>query len=147
LLQLEGSSFPPTFNPSFFLFLLDPSIKADINQWRIKLENYSTQELGKIIVYLDGTTQSCRFRECNMGNLICDAMVSCLQEQRACALGGRKEEERGRKMHATRDKLKGQNWGFLQIKSSDKNLAGFTLRMSKVAEPDWVTITLLLYKN
>nr|XP_020040414.1 5'-nucleotidase isoform X2 [Castor canadensis] len=54
----------------------DPSIKADINQWRIKLENYSTQELGKTIVYLDGTTQSCRFRECNMGNLICDAMIN-----------------------------------------------------------------------
>ncbi|KAM9665444.1 5'-nucleotidase [Trichechus inunguis] len=53
----------------------DPNIKADINKWRIKLDNYSTQELGKTIVYLDGSTQSCRFRECNMGNLICDAMI------------------------------------------------------------------------
>uniref|UniRef100_A0A8C9AM75 5'-nucleotidase n=1 Tax=Prolemur simus TaxID=1328070 RepID=A0A8C9AM75_PROSS len=53
----------------------DPSIKADINKWRIKLDNYSTQELGKTIVYLDGSTQSCRFKECNMGNLICDAMI------------------------------------------------------------------------
>ncbi|XP_022407805.1 5'-nucleotidase [Monodon monoceros] len=56
--------------------LEDPSIKADINKWRIKLDNYSTQELGKTIVYLDGTTQSCRFRECNMGNLICDAVIN-----------------------------------------------------------------------
>ncbi|XP_007949345.1 5'-nucleotidase [Orycteropus afer afer] len=54
----------------------DPKIKADINKWRIKLNNYSTQELGKTIVYLDGTTQSCRYRECNMGNLICDAMIN-----------------------------------------------------------------------
>lgn len=54
----------------------DPTIKADINNWRVKLDNYSTQELGKTIVYLDGTTQSCRFRECNMGNLICDAMIN-----------------------------------------------------------------------
>ncbi|XP_023060990.1 5'-nucleotidase [Piliocolobus tephrosceles] len=54
----------------------DPSIKADINKWRIKLDNYSTQELGKTIVYLDGSSQSCRFRECNMGNLICDAMIN-----------------------------------------------------------------------
>ncbi|MEJ1285627.1 5' nucleotidase ecto [Cricetulus griseus] len=54
----------------------DPTIKADINQWRIKLDNYSTQELGRTIVYLDGTTQTCRFRECNMGNLICDAMIN-----------------------------------------------------------------------
>ncbi|KAM6184704.1 5'-nucleotidase [Rhynchocyon petersi] len=54
----------------------DPSIKADINKWRIKLNNYSSQELGRTVVYLDGSTQSCRFRECNMGNLICDAMIN-----------------------------------------------------------------------
>ncbi|XP_071469328.1 5'-nucleotidase isoform X2 [Marmota flaviventris] len=54
----------------------DASIKADINKWRIKLDNYSTQELGKTIVYLDGSTQSCRSKECNMGNLICDAMIN-----------------------------------------------------------------------
>ncbi|XP_038178343.1 5'-nucleotidase isoform X2 [Arvicola amphibius] len=54
----------------------DPVIKADINHWRIKLDNYSTQELGRTIVYLDGSTQTCRFRECNMGNLICDAMIN-----------------------------------------------------------------------
>ncbi|XP_075410929.1 5'-nucleotidase [Tenrec ecaudatus] len=54
----------------------DPAIKADINKWRIKLDNYSSQELGRTIVYLDGSTQSCRFRECNMGNLICDAMIN-----------------------------------------------------------------------
>lgn len=54
----------------------DPSIKAEINEWRIKLDNYSTKALGKTIVYLDGSTQSCRFKECNMGNLICDAMIN-----------------------------------------------------------------------
>ncbi|XP_039709211.1 5'-nucleotidase [Pteropus medius] len=54
----------------------DPNIKADINKWRVKLDNYSSQELGKTIVYLDGSTQTCRFKECNMGNLICDAMIN-----------------------------------------------------------------------
>ncbi|XP_070274250.1 5'-nucleotidase isoform X1 [Myotis yumanensis] len=54
----------------------DPTIKADINRWRIKLDNYSSQELGKTIVYLNGSSQSCRFQECNMGNLICDAMIN-----------------------------------------------------------------------
>ncbi|KAM8777156.1 5'-nucleotidase [Rhynchonycteris naso] len=54
----------------------DPNIKADINKWRVKLDNYSSQELGKTVVYLDGSTQSCRFKECNMGNLICDAMIN-----------------------------------------------------------------------
>ncbi|XP_007507929.2 5'-nucleotidase [Monodelphis domestica] len=53
----------------------EPTIKADIDAWRVKLDNYSKQELGKTIVYLDGSTQSCRFRECNMGNMICDAMI------------------------------------------------------------------------
>ncbi|XP_004580475.2 5'-nucleotidase [Ochotona princeps] len=54
----------------------DPSIKAQINSWRIKLDNYSTQELGKTIVYLNGSDKACRFAECNMGNLICDAMIN-----------------------------------------------------------------------
>uniref|UniRef100_A0A8C4L6T1 5'-nucleotidase n=1 Tax=Equus asinus asinus TaxID=83772 RepID=A0A8C4L6T1_EQUAS len=54
----------------------DPGIKAEINEWRKKLYNYSTQEVGRTLVYLDGTTQSCRFKECNMGNLICDAMIN-----------------------------------------------------------------------
>ncbi|XP_027710629.1 5'-nucleotidase [Vombatus ursinus] len=54
----------------------DPGIKAEIDRWRVKLDNYSKQELGKTIVYLNGSTQSCRFRECNMGNLICDAMIN-----------------------------------------------------------------------
>ncbi|XP_014391351.1 PREDICTED: 5'-nucleotidase [Myotis brandtii] len=54
----------------------DPTIKADINKWRVKLDNYSSQELGKTIVYLNGSSQSCRFQECNMGNLICDAMIN-----------------------------------------------------------------------
>lgn len=64
------------------------------------MDNYSTQELGKTIVYLDGSSQSCRFRECNMGNLICDAMVSHLQEWTYA----RKEEGRGRK-DVRRDRL------------------------------------------
>ncbi|CAK6446795.1 unnamed protein product [Pipistrellus nathusii] len=54
----------------------DPKIKADVNRWRLKLDNYSSQELGKTIVYLNGSSQSCRFGECNMGNLICDAMIN-----------------------------------------------------------------------
>ncbi|OWK01859.1 NT5E, partial [Cervus elaphus hippelaphus] len=72
----------------------DPNIRADISKWRVKLDNYSTQELGKTIVYLDGTTQSCRFRECNLGNLICDAMVSGSWESRAHTTGGCRRDGR-----------------------------------------------------
>lgn len=53
----------------------DPGILADIDQWKISLANYSAQYVGKTLVYLNGTSQECRFRECNLGNLICDAMV------------------------------------------------------------------------
>ncbi|KAK2846099.1 hypothetical protein Q7C36_010953 [Tachysurus vachellii] len=53
----------------------DPSIKADVDAWKVKLANYSAQFVGKTLVYLNGTFEECRFRECNLGNLICDAMV------------------------------------------------------------------------
>ncbi|XP_064412304.1 5'-nucleotidase [Latimeria chalumnae] len=54
----------------------DPGVLAEVNQWKIKFSNYSKQEVGKTIVYLNGSTMECRFRECNMGNLICDAMIN-----------------------------------------------------------------------
>lgn len=76
-------------------FLPDPKIKADVNRWRLKLDNYSSQELGKTIVYLNGSSQSCRFGECNMGNLICDAMVSGPQGRGAQAREGRRQKGRG----------------------------------------------------
>ncbi|XP_051853317.1 5'-nucleotidase [Antechinus flavipes] len=74
----EGNVATSHGNPIFLNTSIpeDPLIKAEIDSWRIKLDNYSKQELGKTIVYLDGSTQSCRFRECNMGNLICDAMIN-----------------------------------------------------------------------
>ncbi|KFP77905.1 5'-nucleotidase, partial [Acanthisitta chloris] len=50
----------------------DEHIKAEVEKWREDLGNYS-QELGKTSVYLNGTSQACRFQECNMGNLLCDA--------------------------------------------------------------------------
>lgn len=62
------------YKPVFIL--LDPSIKADVDSWKVKLANYSSQFVGKTLVYLNGTFEECRFRECNLGNLICDAMVS-----------------------------------------------------------------------
>lgn len=82
--SLQASPLTCTLLMPFLPFLLDETIKADINQWRVKLDNYSTQALGRTIVYLDGTTQTCRFKECNMGNLICDAMVSRLQGHSSC---------------------------------------------------------------
>ncbi|XP_072534748.1 5'-nucleotidase [Salminus brasiliensis] len=53
----------------------DPAIKADVESWKVSLANYSSQYVGRTLVYLNGTFEECRFRECNLGNLICDAMV------------------------------------------------------------------------
>lgn len=53
----------------------DPDIQAKVDSWRMNLANYSAQQVGQTLVYLNGTFEECRFRECNLGNLICDAMV------------------------------------------------------------------------
>ncbi|XP_036405966.1 snake venom 5'-nucleotidase-like [Megalops cyprinoides] len=53
----------------------DPDVRADVEEWKKSLANYSSQYVGKTLVYLNGTFEECRYRECNLGNLICDAMI------------------------------------------------------------------------
>ncbi|KAM7375931.1 hypothetical protein PAMP_005692 [Pampus punctatissimus] len=53
----------------------DPDILADIKEWKKDLAQYSSQYVGQTLVYLNGTFEECRFRECNLGNMICDAMI------------------------------------------------------------------------
>ncbi|XP_023665917.1 5'-nucleotidase [Paramormyrops kingsleyae] len=53
----------------------DPGIRAEVEDWKRKLSNFSAEFIGTTLVYLNGTFEECRFRECNLGNLICDAMV------------------------------------------------------------------------
>lgn len=55
--------------------LPDPEVLAEVEDWKRNLANFSRQQLGRTLVFLDGTNQRCRFGECNLGNLICDAMV------------------------------------------------------------------------
>uniref|UniRef100_A0A8B9QHH2 5'-nucleotidase n=1 Tax=Apteryx owenii TaxID=8824 RepID=A0A8B9QHH2_APTOW len=52
----------------------DEHIKEEVEKWRKNMGNYS-KEIGKTSVYLNGTSQACRFQECNMGNLLCDAAL------------------------------------------------------------------------
>ncbi|KAK5852556.1 hypothetical protein PBY51_006409 [Eleginops maclovinus] len=54
----------------------DPQFLADVNEWKKSLANFSSQVVGKTMVFLNGSAVECRFRECNLGNLICDAMVN-----------------------------------------------------------------------
>uniref|UniRef100_A0A8C5QNG9 5'-nucleotidase n=1 Tax=Leptobrachium leishanense TaxID=445787 RepID=A0A8C5QNG9_9ANUR len=53
----------------------DPVLLAEINKWKEQLADFSATEIGKTLVYLNGSSTECRFRECNMGNLLCDAMI------------------------------------------------------------------------
>ncbi|XP_060947416.1 5'-nucleotidase [Limanda limanda] len=53
----------------------DPDVLADVERWKTNLANYSAQVVGQTLVLLNGEAEECRFRECNLGNLICDAMV------------------------------------------------------------------------
>ncbi|KAM7368275.1 hypothetical protein PAMP_014512 [Pampus punctatissimus] len=52
----------------------DPAVLADVEQWKTNLSNYSAQVVGKTLVFLMGDAE-CRSNECNLGNLICDAML------------------------------------------------------------------------
>ncbi|XP_047430370.1 5'-nucleotidase [Mugil cephalus] len=52
----------------------DPEVLAEVEEWKKQLANYSTQVVGKTLVFLNGG-RDCRYRECNLGNLICDAML------------------------------------------------------------------------
>lgn len=61
------------------MFPLDPDVLADVEEWKKSLANYSAQVVGQTLVFINGSRQECRFRECNMGNLICDAMVTRLR--------------------------------------------------------------------
>ncbi|XP_026164026.1 5'-nucleotidase [Mastacembelus armatus] len=53
----------------------DAEVLADVEEWKKNLANYSAQVVGKTLVFLNATMQECRFRECNLGNLICDAVI------------------------------------------------------------------------
>ncbi|XP_074471135.1 snake venom 5'-nucleotidase-like [Sebastes fasciatus] len=54
----------------------DPEVLADVTEWKKNLTRFSAQVVGETLVFLNGTREECRFRECNMGNVICDAMVA-----------------------------------------------------------------------
>ncbi|KAM9354301.1 snake venom 5'-nucleotidase-like [Pholidichthys leucotaenia] len=53
----------------------DPQVLADVEEWKKNLANYSSKVVGTTLVFLNGTNAACRFQECNLGSLICDAMV------------------------------------------------------------------------
>ncbi len=58
-----------------FIQFEDPATLQEIHKWAQKVEEYKTEFVGVTHVHLDGNRTSCRRKECNLGNLITDAMV------------------------------------------------------------------------
>ncbi|XP_078001428.1 snake venom 5'-nucleotidase-like [Glandiceps talaboti] len=53
----------------------DNSTATEVNLWAEPIQALSSEYVGKTHVFLDGRRESCRLVECNLGNLIADAMV------------------------------------------------------------------------
>ncbi|HVS66859.1 MAG TPA: bifunctional metallophosphatase/5'-nucleotidase [Thermoanaerobaculia bacterium] len=60
--------------------LPDPEMAALIEPYAAEVRVYASEPVGSTAVLLDGRESSCRFGECNLGNLIADAL---LEEGRA----------------------------------------------------------------
>ncbi|XP_017295470.1 5'-nucleotidase [Kryptolebias marmoratus] len=69
---VESSGNPILLDSSI---LEDPVVLADVNEWKKNLTSFSAQVVGKTLVFLNGSHTACRSDECNLGNLICDAML------------------------------------------------------------------------
>lgn len=63
------------FGVGGFLVLSDPQVVQQLIPYREEVDALSEQEVGKTLVFLDGTRISCRMFECNLGNFIADAYV------------------------------------------------------------------------
>ncbi|EFN81717.1 Protein 5NUC [Harpegnathos saltator] len=50
-------------------------VQAKIKEMRKPIDDLTTKEVGKTRVLLDGDSKNCRRKECNLGNLICDALI------------------------------------------------------------------------
>lgn len=53
----------------------DPDTKALVDTMGAELEAVKNELVGKTLVTLDGERESCRLKECNLGNLITDATI------------------------------------------------------------------------
>ncbi|KAK3949865.1 5'-nucleotidase [Pseudoneurospora amorphoporcata] len=51
----------------------DEALQAQIDAWRVPFDEFSKQVIGTTNVVLDQST--CQFKECTMGNVLCDAML------------------------------------------------------------------------
>ena len=53
----------------------DETLAAEMRRWEKHLANFTSEIVGESHVYLEGDRIYCRTQECNLGNLICDAVL------------------------------------------------------------------------
>ena len=54
----------------------DPHVVQELAPYREEVESLAEKEVGKTMVFLNGSRFSCRFGECNLGSFIADAYVN-----------------------------------------------------------------------
>ena len=57
------------FHIVYMVITSDPETLEEIEQWRQPLERLLTEPVGETFVFLNGTREECRARECNMGKM------------------------------------------------------------------------------
>ena len=55
--------------------LLDPVMLGEITEWAEAVKNLTQEKIGTTHVYLEGARETCRVKECNLGNMITDAYI------------------------------------------------------------------------
>lgn len=50
-------------------------VLTELDKWRPEIESIKTKIVGSTKVFLNGDSKFCRREECNLGNLITDAMI------------------------------------------------------------------------
>ncbi|XP_077977085.1 snake venom 5'-nucleotidase-like isoform X2 [Glandiceps talaboti] len=53
----------------------DPNVLEEIEEWAAQIDKLTTEIIGKTHVFMNGHRELCRLYECNLGNIITDAMV------------------------------------------------------------------------
>lgn len=57
----------------------DPLMEKQILEAGKGVVEASKKEVGKTHVFLDGSSATCRLKECNLGNVVADAMVHAVR--------------------------------------------------------------------
>ena len=46
----------------------DPALQREMEQWKVKVDEYGEHKVGTSYVYLNAARATCRLNECNIGN-------------------------------------------------------------------------------